>query len=99
MASETAPGRGVEQSVYLVGGLGLGLFGIQSLATTVVNIYGGMYNPNRALDISPPTWAGWVAGLVVGVLFLASGAYLLFRARRLGWRGSAPVAGTVASPQ
>lgn len=84
MPDEAMPGRGVEKSVYLVGGLGLGLLGIQDLAATAVSVYGGTYNPNgRALDIASPTWAGWAAGVVVGVLFLLGSAYLLLRARRL----------------
>ncbi len=99
MASDVSPGRAVEQSVYLVGGLGLSLFGVQGLATTSVNIYGAMYNTGRAMDISPPTWAGWMAGLVVSVLFLATGAYLLLRARRLGWGRATTISGMAPSPQ
>lgn len=100
MSDETTSGRGIEKAVYMVGGLGLGLFGIQELATSVVNIYGGTYNPSgRALDIAPPTWAGWTAGIVVGVLFLLGGAYLLIRARRLGSTRPTSVSRPVASPQ
>jgi hypothetical protein len=85
MSDESTAGRGVEKAVYLVGGLGLGLFGIQDLVNTAVSVYSGTYNPSgRTLDIAPPTWAGWTAGIVVGVLFLLGGAYLLIRARRLG---------------
>lgn len=100
MPDETAPGHGVEKAVYYVGGLGLGLFGIQQLATTFVDIYSGTYSPSgRALDISPPTWAGWIVGLSVGFLFLLGGLYLLFRNRRAGrMRSSGAATPTAASP-
>ena len=84
MSDDTTSGRGVEKAVYLVGGLGLGLFGVQELANTAVSIYGGTFNPaGRAIDIAPPTWAAWATGIVVGALFLLGGAYLLLRARRI----------------
>ncbi len=89
----------MDKAVYLVGGLGLGLFGIQDLATTVVSIYGGTYDASgRTLDIAPPTWAGWIAGLTVGILFLLGGAYLLFRTRRLGRTRTANVSSPMVAP-
>lgn len=100
MSDEAPSGRGVEKSVYLVGGLGLGLFGLQQVVSTAVNIYGGTYNPGgRTLDIAPPEWAGWTAGVVVGVLFLLGGAYLLLRASRLGSTRPKDVTRPMAAPQ
>ncbi len=84
MSGVSTSGREIERSVYTVGGLAVGLLGVEQLATTVVSVYAGTYNlGGRSLEISPPTWAGWVSGIIVGTLFLLSGAYLWVRGRRV----------------
>ncbi len=88
MSAQGSSPRGVETAIYLVGGLGLGLFGAQELVSTAVNIYGTTYRNTRIQDIGSPTWAGWIGGLVVAFLFLGAGLYLLLRGRQGRWRGA-----------
>lgn len=100
MSDEATTGRGVERAVYLVGGLGLGLFGVQEIANTLVDVYGTTYNPaGRVVEIAPPTWAAWATEVAVGVLFLLGGAYLLLRRRRLGPTRPTHLGQSAASPQ
>jgi len=84
MSDDTVQLVRVQRAIYFVGGLVLGLFGLQSIAGTSLGVYGYYFYSPRA---TPSAFQGvsWGVDFLIGFLFLAGGALLLalgFRAGR-----------------